>query len=66
MRHNPVPIPPSGAVNPDKRLEGPWREQPWAVRRSRLVDALLSMGSLDLIGFQVRRVVKKRIGRLTA
>lgn len=55
-RNNPVPIPPLGAVDAPRRRPGesPYREQPWAVRRSRLVDALLSTGELDIVGFQVR------------
>ncbi|BEJ16007.1 hypothetical protein CspHIS471_0506120 [Cutaneotrichosporon sp. HIS471] len=62
MRHDPIPIPKHGAVNPKKPgfwgekpdfvRKNPYREQPWAVRRSRLVDALLSTGELDIIGFQ--------------
>ncbi|GMK55601.1 hypothetical protein CspeluHIS016_0206570 [Cutaneotrichosporon spelunceum] len=56
LRHDPVPIPKHGAVNPKKPRfwdktsdtchKNPYREHPWAVRRSRLVDALLSTGSL--------------------
>lgn len=53
MRHTPVPIPPSGVITPAKPWDRPYGEQPWAVRRSRLVDALLSSGSLDIVGFQV-------------
>jgi hypothetical protein len=59
MRHNPVPIPKHGAINPKKPHKPslldkgrPYAEQPWAVRRSRLVDALLSTGELDIVGFQ--------------
>ena len=32
---------------------GKYEALPWAERRSRLVDALLSMGELDVVGFQV-------------
>ncbi|KAL1411634.1 hypothetical protein Q8F55_002598 [Vanrija albida] len=54
QRATPTPIPPAGAVPPAPRKpwEDKYREQAWAVRRSRLVDALLSTGDLDLIGFQ--------------
>ncbi|TXT15031.1 uncharacterized protein COLE_01224 [Cutaneotrichosporon oleaginosum] len=59
LRDNPVPIPKHGAVNPRKLSRSgfldrdrPYAEQPWAVRRSRLVDALLSTGELDIVGFQ--------------
>lgn len=55
MRHNPVPIPKHGAITPKKPGfwdKNPYGEQPWAVRRSRLVDALLSTGELDIVGFQ--------------
>ncbi|WOO80679.1 uncharacterized protein LOC62_03G004202 [Vanrija pseudolonga] len=54
QRNSPIAIPPTGAVPPAPRKpwEDKYREQAWAVRRSRLVDALLSLGSLDLIGFQ--------------
>lgn len=50
-----MPIPPRGAVNPEPRHghQDTHREQPWAVRRSRMVDALLSTGELDILGFQV-------------
>jgi len=34
-------------------MENKYAELPWAERRSRLVDALLSTGELDVIGFQV-------------
>lgn len=55
QRNSPTAIPDTGAVPPAPRKpwEDKYREQGWAVRRSRLVDALLSLGSLDLIGFQV-------------
>ncbi|ORY22513.1 Endonuclease/exonuclease/phosphatase [Naematelia encephala] len=50
----PVPIPSHGTVPPAKLP--PWNnkymERPWSERRSRLVDALLSVGDLDIIGFQ--------------
>ncbi|TXT07216.1 hypothetical protein VHUM_03386 [Vanrija humicola] len=54
QRATPTPIPDTGAVPPASRKpwEDKYREQGWAVRRSRLVDALLSLGALDLIGFQ--------------
>lgn len=48
-------IPSRGAVDPEPRHghQDKHREQPWAVRRSRMVDALLSTGQLDILGFQV-------------
>lgn len=54
-RDHSVPIPDTGSISPSKRK--PWDnkygELPWAERRSRLVDALLSTGDLHIVGFQV-------------
>ena len=56
LRDHPVPLPHRGAVPPAERkpLESKYDELPWAERRSRLVDALLSAGELDILGFQVK------------
>ncbi|RXK35888.1 hypothetical protein M231_06852 [Tremella mesenterica] len=52
-RDHPVPIPPHGAVPPSKKFfRGPYDQLPWAERRSRMVDALLSLGDLDIVAFQ--------------
>lgn len=52
--NNPVSIPEKGSIPPHKHY--PWSdlyaENPWAERRSRLVDALLATGPLDIVGFQ--------------
>jgi len=52
--NNPVPIPDKGSIPPHRHY--PWSdlyaENPWAERRSRIVDALLATGQLDIVGFQ--------------
>jgi hypothetical protein len=63
--NNPVPIPNSGAYNPPALPSNPYAEQAWAVRRSRLVDALLSTGHLDIIGFQVSEDGVRLMGLMT-
>lgn len=39
-------------MNPKQLPKNPYAEQDWAVRRSRLVDALFGVGHLDIVGFQ--------------
>ncbi|KAG7561964.1 hypothetical protein FFLO_02604 [Filobasidium floriforme] len=54
LSSHPVPIPPNGTIQSPRRhwtLEDPYKERPWAERRSRLVDALWFWGA-DVIGFQ--------------
>ena len=55
QRDRPVPIPQNGAVHPQEHrsVKHAYKELPWAERRSRLVDALLATGPLDIVGFQV-------------
>jgi len=50
----PVAIPPSGSIPPHHHSpwSDPYAENPWCERRSRLVDALLSTGEPDILGFQ--------------
>jgi len=57
-RDNPVTIPEHGSIPPGKRSRwsNPYDQHPWAERRSRIIDALLSTGDLDIIGFQVRLI----------
>jgi hypothetical protein len=59
LSSQPVPIPPNGTIQSPRRhwtLEDPYKERPWAERRSRLVDALWFWGA-DVIGFQVSYVL---------
>ncbi|RSH94716.1 hypothetical protein EHS25_004521 [Saitozyma podzolica] len=53
-RGKPIPIPEHGAIPPTDRgyWVGTYDQLPWAERRSRLVDALLGTGPLDIVGFQ--------------
>ena len=61
-----MPIPPTGAVPPHHHY--PWydsyAENPWSERRSRLVDALLSGVTPDILGFQ--EVLHGQLGDLAA
>ena len=62
LSSQPVPIPSNGTIQTLRRhwtLEDPYKERPWAERRSRLTDALMFWGP-DVIGFQVSRYDKPR------